>query len=158
MTPLAVFLSSFISVFALGFQSQNVNQGHYVAAFITSFAIGGGTLVLYKVLPDGTWLDTVAYLIGGATGIVCAMWAHRRTLGRKVATPPTAPEPDAEGWLDAFKQQPPRNVWVEGDDDVGLLPVRFDGVCWHSTKGHITGIYRWRYVPRQKPRTHTRSA
>jgi len=66
MTPLAVFLSSFISVFALGFQSQNVNQGHYVAAFITSFAIGGGTLVLYKVLPDGTWLDTVAYLIGGA--------------------------------------------------------------------------------------------
>lgn len=83
MTALIVFVSTFVSVFALGFQSQNVNQGHYWSAFLTSFAIGGGTLVLYKQLPSGGVWEITGYLIGGATGITASMWAHRRTLGRK---------------------------------------------------------------------------
>jgi hypothetical protein len=75
---LVLYCSTFITVFALGFQSQNVNGGHYWAAFLTSFAIGGASLVLYKVLPDATTAQCAAYLLGGATGIVASMWAHRR--------------------------------------------------------------------------------
>lgn len=78
MTELILFASTFVTVFALGFQSQNVNQGHYWAAAITSLFIGGATLVLYKILPEATVTQSAAYLLGGVTGITSSMWAHRR--------------------------------------------------------------------------------
>lgn len=78
MSELALFVSTFATVFALGFQSLNVNQGRYLAAFLTSFVIGGSSLVLYKYLPQPTATQVLAYLLGGATGIVASMWAHRR--------------------------------------------------------------------------------
>lgn len=79
MTELALFASTFITVFALGVQSLNVNNGHYLAAFATSLAIGGGNLVLLKLVPgDTTPLQIAAYLAGGPFGIVAAMWAHPR--------------------------------------------------------------------------------
>jgi hypothetical protein len=40
MTELILFTSTFILVFALGLQSLNVNNGHFVLAAITSFVIG----------------------------------------------------------------------------------------------------------------------
>lgn len=87
MTELVLFASTFITVFALGFQSQNVNQGHYGLAFLTSFVIGGASIVLYKVLPEATVSQCAAYLIGGATGITSSMWVHRRYFGpRKAST------------------------------------------------------------------------
>lgn len=82
MTEIILFASVFASVFALGFQSQNVNQGHYAAAFITSFFIGAGHLALYRLMPEASLSETAAYLMGGPFGIVASMWAHRRTLGR----------------------------------------------------------------------------
>lgn len=85
MNEALIFASVVVSVFALGFQSQNVNQGHYVAAALTSFAIGGGSLALYKYMPDSSPTEIAAYLIGGPIGIVLSMWAHRRTLGRRRA-------------------------------------------------------------------------
>jgi uncharacterized BrkB/YihY/UPF0761 family membrane protein len=78
VTELYLFVSTFVTVFALGFQSQNVNQGHYWAAAITSLFIGGASLVLYKLLPEATVPQCAAYLLGGVTGIVASMWAHRR--------------------------------------------------------------------------------
>lgn len=82
MIEAALFASTFVTVFALGLQSQNVVGGHYVAAFVTSFVIGGASLVLYRYLPDPTPTQVFAYLCGGATGIVSSMWIHRRTIGR----------------------------------------------------------------------------
>jgi len=82
MTELLLYASTFITVFALGFQSLNVNQGRYLAAFLTSFVIGGSSLVLYRYLPNPTASQILAYLLGGATGIVSSMWLHKRTLGR----------------------------------------------------------------------------
>lgn len=87
MTELLLYASTFITVFALGFQSLNVNQGQYVWAFFTSFAIGGSSLVLYRILPDATWPQMLAYLLGGATGIVSSMYVHKRTLGRQAHRP-----------------------------------------------------------------------
>jgi hypothetical protein len=76
MTALLLFVSTFVLVFALGLQSLNVNGGHYVAAFCTSFGIGAAHLVLYKLAPDASGLDIVAYLAGGPFGIITAMKAH----------------------------------------------------------------------------------
>ncbi len=86
MTALALFASTFFAVFALGFQSLNVNRGHYVAAFLTSFVIAGGNLVLFKVVPGAlSTAELVAYFTGGPLAIVCSMFVHRRTIGRRVA-------------------------------------------------------------------------
>lgn len=86
MRELALFLSAFASVFALGFQSLNVNNGHYVAAIFTSFAIGIGHLCLYRYLPDATETQIIAYLLGGPLGITASMWAHRRVFRRRACT------------------------------------------------------------------------
>lgn len=82
MTALAIFASTFVTVFALGFQSQNVNQGHYWWAAITSVVIGGSSIWLYKLLPDANPIQIAAYIAGGVTGITASMYAHRRWIRR----------------------------------------------------------------------------
>src|SRR5574340_500931 len=83
VTELLLFLSTFISVFALGVQSLNVNNGHYVAAFFTSFLIGGANLMLFRLAPNATGLQIAAYLSGGAIGIICAMRVFAWVRGRR---------------------------------------------------------------------------
>lgn len=78
MTELILFASTYILVFALGLQSLNVNNGHFILAALTSYVIGAGQMVLYKIAPDATWLQIFCYLNGGPLGIVTAMWAHPR--------------------------------------------------------------------------------
>jgi hypothetical protein len=73
-----LFLSTFVLVFALGFQSLNVNQGRYAAAGLTSFFIGASQLTLYKLAPDAGGWEVVAYLVGGPLGIISSMIVHRR--------------------------------------------------------------------------------
>lgn len=85
MTELALFASCFVSVFALGFQSQNVNQGHYVAAFLTSFLIGAGHLALYRMMPEAGFSEVAAYMLGGPFGITASMIVHRRYMKSKPA-------------------------------------------------------------------------
>lgn len=86
MTAFVLFVSTFVAVFALGFQSLNVNQGHYRAAALTSFAIGGGNLMILKMVPAGDLYAMAAYLTAGPLAIMASMWVHRRTLGRKRKT------------------------------------------------------------------------
>lgn len=78
MTALALFGSTLAVVFFLGWQSLNVNQGHYLAAFLTSFGIGISNLVLFKLAPDASGVEIVGYLCGGPVGIVASMATHRR--------------------------------------------------------------------------------
>jgi hypothetical protein len=78
MTALIIFGSTFILVFALGFQSLNVNNGHYKAAFFTSFAIALSNLILLKTVPQANWLEIAAYLTSGPFAMVTSMWAHRK--------------------------------------------------------------------------------
>lgn len=77
MSLLALFASTFALVFFLGLQSLNVNRGHYLAAFITSFGIGASNLVVLKLAPNATAVEMVAYLTGGPFGIAASMWVHR---------------------------------------------------------------------------------
>jgi hypothetical protein len=78
VTALGIFIATFVTVFCLGFQSLNVNRGHYKAAALTSFMIGSSHLVLYKALPDGDTVACIAYLIAGPLAITASMAAHER--------------------------------------------------------------------------------
>ncbi len=83
MTALTLFASTFALVFFLGLQSLNVNGGHYWAAFFTSFGIGIGNLLLFKLAPNATGIEIAAFLGGGPLGIIASMRVHRRFLARK---------------------------------------------------------------------------
>ena len=83
MTLAALFISTFTLVFFLGLQSLNVNSGRYLAAFVTSFGIGIGQLMLFKLAPNATGPEIAAYLCGGPCGIVASMWAHRRIFTKR---------------------------------------------------------------------------
>lgn len=78
MTELILFASTFVLVFGLGLQSLNVNNGHHVAAAVTSFAIGAMQMVLFKLAPNASWTEIAAFLLGGPFGITASMWAHLR--------------------------------------------------------------------------------
>jgi hypothetical protein len=83
VSALLIFAATFVTVFALGFQSLNVNKGHPKAAFLTSFVIGTGNLAVLKLVPDTQApLDNLAYLLGGPFGIVASMWVHDRFMGK----------------------------------------------------------------------------
>lgn len=83
MTETLLFGSTFVAVFALGLQSLNVNGGHVLAAFLTSFLIGASHLFLYRLMPQASASEIAAYLFGGPFGIVASMWFHRRTIGKR---------------------------------------------------------------------------
>jgi len=76
MNELTLFASTFVLVFALGAQSLNVNNGHYIAAALTSFVIGSGQMVLFKLAPNASWTEIASFLLGGPFGIISSMWAH----------------------------------------------------------------------------------
>lgn len=78
-----VFLVTVTNVFALGFQSQNVNHGHYVWAACTSTILGFLNLFLFRSLPNTDSIVTLAaYIVAGPVGILLAMLVFRRYLRR----------------------------------------------------------------------------
>lgn len=85
MTELALFAAAFATVFSLGFQQQNVVHGHYLAAFVTSFVIGGCQIVLWRFVPDASASQIAATLLGGPLGITSSMAVHRRFMRRQPA-------------------------------------------------------------------------
>ena len=94
MTELTLFASTFVLVFALGMQSLNVNNGHYIAAAFTSFAIGSGQMVLFKLAPHANWSEIAAFLLGGPFGIMASMWAHPKLISRVKKKKSTLPFKD----------------------------------------------------------------
>jgi len=82
MSALLLLASTFGLVFALGLQSQLVNNGHYLGAFLNSAVIGSCNLVLFKLAPDASGVEIAAYLAGGPFGIVAAMWVYRARWSR----------------------------------------------------------------------------
>lgn len=78
-----LFSSSFFTVFALGFQQQNVIGRHYVSAMITSFVISGSQIYLWRVVPGASASEIAAAIFGGPCGIAAAMFLHPRLLRKK---------------------------------------------------------------------------
>lgn len=90
MSAAYLFLSTLGLVYFLGLQSQLVNNGHYVAAFVNSAAIGACNLVLFKLAPDASGIEIAAYLAGGPFGIVASMATYRHLRRRQSRGPLTS--------------------------------------------------------------------
>lgn len=78
---------SFIQVFALGFQSRNVNHGNYGWAAGTSFFIGVSQAAVWRRVTAegaGAW-EAVVYGLSGSVAIVCSMYIHQRFIAKKVS-------------------------------------------------------------------------
>lgn len=83
ITHLALFFSSFVTVFLLGAQQKNVQGNHYLAAAITSLGIGSAQIFLWRLIPSADMSQIAATLAGGPVGIIAAMWAHPRLMRRR---------------------------------------------------------------------------
>ena len=77
MTALYLFISTFAVVFALGLQSQLVNNGFWQAAMLNSFLIGTANIILFKLAPNASGIEIAAYLCGGPLGIGASMVAFK---------------------------------------------------------------------------------
>lgn len=77
---LAIFGSGFVSTFALGFQSRNVNTGQYLWAAVGSafIALTQVTLWSHVMAPGAGWAGAVTYAVSGATAITSSMYVHKR--------------------------------------------------------------------------------
>lgn len=73
-----ILFVTFISIFMLGFQQQNVTHGHYWMAAGTSFMIALSQFALYKMAVAGDIYDALLMGVGGAAGITASMASHRR--------------------------------------------------------------------------------
>lgn len=75
-----VFLSGYLSVFLLGFQSRLVNTENYWGAALCSFTIAQFQATLWHKLmgPSGSWATTLAYGLAGAAAITSAIYVHKK--------------------------------------------------------------------------------
>lgn len=91
MMYLVLALASFAQVFALGFQSRNVNHGNYGWAAATSFFIGLSQAAVWRRItaPDSGWAETMVYACSGSVAIVAAMYVHQRFIARPKPQPVT---------------------------------------------------------------------
>jgi hypothetical protein len=83
LEQLTVFATGFISVFALGFQSRNVNHGNYGWAAATSVFVGLSQALLWKhIIKDDSLFSAVTYAVAGALAITSSMYVHERFIKR----------------------------------------------------------------------------
>ncbi|ARR53506.1 hypothetical protein HY78_08760 [Rhizorhabdus wittichii DC-6] len=87
MSVILLALISFVQVFALGFQSRNVNHGNYGWAAATSFFIGLSQAAVWRRVtsPGAGEMEAIVYACSGSVAIVSAMWVHQRFIRRERA-------------------------------------------------------------------------
>lgn len=85
LSLLILFATSFGSVFLLGIQSKNVNQGRYIAAMVTSFGISVGQFTFAHAAASGTLSAFAASAAGGMLGIAASIAFYKRFMKKKRA-------------------------------------------------------------------------
>lgn len=71
-----LFVSSFFSIFLLGFQSQMVRDKHIKMAFVISIHLGLANLIFFKYVPGAGFWPCLFWVLGGGLGIVASIKAH----------------------------------------------------------------------------------
>ena len=71
-----LFTASFFLVGLLGLQSKNVQHSRYLAAALTSMAITVANFVFVKAVTTGGLDMMFTGMVGGACGIMVAIYAH----------------------------------------------------------------------------------
>ena len=87
MTLVILAMVRFVQVFALGFQSRNVNHGNYGWAAGTSFFIGISQAAVWRRItgPDAGAAESLVYALAGSVAIVSAMAVHQRFIRKAAA-------------------------------------------------------------------------
>lgn len=82
MSYVVLFLCGFVQVFALGFQSRNVNTGQYLYAGLTSLFVGMSQVAVWHrvMAPTSSWIEAAVYGLSGAFGITASMWFHHHKI------------------------------------------------------------------------------
>ena len=83
MSYIVLFIASFFLVGLLGLQSKNVQHSKYVAAAITSIAISVANFVFVKSVATGGFDMMFTGMVGGACGIMVAIYAHDHHLMKR---------------------------------------------------------------------------
>ena len=73
-----LFFITFVSVFLLGFQQQNVQHGYHIRAAVTSFCIAFSQFTIYRASVNSNPEGWVYMGLGGAIGIVLSMYTHKK--------------------------------------------------------------------------------
>ena len=78
---LILFVSQFLLVFLLGFQSLNVVRGYYVLAFLTSMLLGVAGWFTINIVANASMYDVlsitfIVYIFAGPIAIISAMRVH----------------------------------------------------------------------------------
>lgn len=81
-----LFLTTFVGVFLLGFQQQNVQHGQYKLAAVTSSAIALTQYLMVTNVMISGWIGVVYMSVGGSMGITLSMYIHKRMRERNDST------------------------------------------------------------------------
>lgn len=83
MSFVIIFVTTFVSVFLLGFQSKNVHQSRYALAALTSsgIALTQYVFIRYAMTTEGL-LFVLTSALGGSAGIVTAIYTHDRVISK----------------------------------------------------------------------------
>jgi hypothetical protein len=77
-TTLTLFLATFFITFLLNFQTINAVHYYYGLTVVTSIGISWANYYLFKLVPNKlTWVQFLAYLMGGAIGSVFGLLIHQ---------------------------------------------------------------------------------
>lgn len=78
-----LFIASFFLVGLLGLQSKNVQHSRYLAAALTSMAISLSNFIFVKSVAVGGIDTLIVVMVGGASGIITAIYAHDHHLTKR---------------------------------------------------------------------------
>lgn len=75
---MTIFIATFLTVYLLAFQQQNVIHGHYWMAAGTSFVIAAAQFAMIQAVASGNAMDFILMGAGGSMGVTLSMFTHRR--------------------------------------------------------------------------------
>lgn len=79
---LLLFCSQTLTVTLLVVQSRLNIHGHNRLAALNSLAIGTCQLVMWRIMPDPSWVEVAAFLLAGPVGNIIAQHINRRDIAR----------------------------------------------------------------------------
>jgi len=91
MNEIALFVGSFVFVFALSLQQQNVHYRRYFLAVVNSAFIASLNLLVVKLGSQASPTEMLAFVAGQPLGTAAAMWLCSRGQGIQTRNSPTSP-------------------------------------------------------------------
>jgi hypothetical protein len=83
MSYVLLFFAAFFMVGLLGLQSKNVQHSRYLAAAMTSMGISLSNYIFVKFVAVGGLDTLLIVMVGGASGIITAIYAHDHHLMKR---------------------------------------------------------------------------